>query len=83
MLKIHFVDVNLLLAYLVRESHMSSPSSPGYLPQYLLGGNSPAASVCATFFFSLIDFLVFHIDIEFWIEDYFYKELFSFIQLTI
>ncbi|XP_027057430.1 nucleoporin NUP35-like isoform X2 [Pocillopora damicornis] len=23
---------------------MSSPSSPGYLPQYLLGGNSPAAS---------------------------------------
>lgn len=28
----------------VRESHMSSPSSPGYLPQYLLGGNSPAAS---------------------------------------
>jgi len=51
MLKIHFVDVNLLLAYLVRESHMSSPSSPGYLPQYLLGGNSPAASVCATFFF--------------------------------
>ncbi|KAL9979201.1 hypothetical protein ACROYT_G016830 [Oculina patagonica] len=28
----------------VHESHMSSPSSPGYLPQYLLGGNSPAAS---------------------------------------
>lgn len=28
----------------VHEHNMSSPSSPGYLPQYLLGGNSPAAS---------------------------------------
>ena len=50
MLQIQFVDINLFLAYLVHESHMGSPSSPGYLPQYLLGGNSPAASVCSTFF---------------------------------
>ena len=47
MLRFYFRDLKCLLFLTpVHESHtMASPSSPGYLPQYLLGGNSPAASV--------------------------------------
>ena len=45
--RFYFRDPKYLLFLIpVHESHtMASPSSPGYLPQYLLGGNSPAASV--------------------------------------